>query len=34
LFFGSLILGRVGDLIGRQRVYVLNFVLIAVASAL
>lgn len=34
LFFGSLILGRVGDKIGRQRVYVLNFILIAVASVL
>jgi putative MFS transporter len=34
LFFGSLILGRVSDLIGRQRVYVLNFVLIALASIL
>lgn len=34
LFFGSLILGRVGDKIGRQRVYVLNFFLIAVASIL
>ncbi len=32
LFFGSLCLGRVGDIIGRQRVYVLNFALIAVAS--
>jgi len=32
LFFGSLILGRVSDRIGRQRVYVLNFVLIAIAS--
>ncbi|HKT56208.1 MAG TPA: MFS transporter [Microbacterium sp.] len=32
LFFGSLILGRVSDRIGRQRVYVLNFVLIAAAS--
>lgn len=34
LFFGSLFLGRVSDLIGRQRVYVLNFILIAIASAL
>ncbi|MHC6595164.1 MFS transporter [Arthrobacter sp. C152] len=34
LFFGSLFLGRVSDVIGRQRVYVLNFILIAVASAL
>lgn len=34
LFFGSLVLGRVSDLIGRQRVYVLNFILIAIASAL
>lgn len=34
LFFGSLLLGRVSDLIGRQRVFVLNFVLITVASAL
>ncbi|MDH6280363.1 MFS transporter [Prescottella agglutinans] len=32
LFFGSLILGRVGDIIGRQRVYVLNFALIAAVS--
>ncbi|WP_205786898.1 MFS transporter [Specibacter cremeus] len=32
LFFGSLCLGRVGDIIGRQRVYVLNFALIAAAS--
>ncbi|SER86524.1 MFS transporter, putative metabolite transport protein [Propionibacterium cyclohexanicum] len=34
LFFGSMVLGRVGDIIGRQRVYVLNFILIAVASLL
>lgn len=34
LFFGSLILGRVSDLIGRQRVYALNFALIAIASVL
>ncbi|MGW4335861.1 MFS transporter [Rhodococcus koreensis] len=34
LFFGSLILGRVGDIIGRQRLYVLNFALIAVVSVL
>ena len=34
LFFGSVILGRVSDRIGRQKVYVLNFLLIAVASAL
>lgn len=34
LFFGSLLLGRVSDLIGRQRVFVLNFALIAVASVL
>lgn len=34
LFFGSLLLGRVADLIGRQRVFVLNFGLIAVASLL
>ncbi|WP_217496141.1 MFS transporter [Arthrobacter sp. 24S4-2] len=34
LFFGSLILGPVSDLIGRQRVYVINFALIAVVSAL
>ncbi|ASY31644.1 MULTISPECIES: MFS transporter [unclassified Streptomyces] len=34
LFFGSLVLGRVGDLIGRQRLYVWNFVLITAASAL
>jgi len=32
LFLGSLCLGRVGDIIGRQRVYVLNFILIALAS--
>lgn len=32
LFFGSLILGRISDRIGRQRVYVLNFILIAAAS--
>lgn len=34
LFFGSLILGPVGDKIGRQRVYALNFILITVASVL
>ncbi|WP_433607753.1 MFS transporter [Prescottella agglutinans] len=34
LFLGSMILGRVGDIIGRQRLYVLNFVLIAVVSLL
>lgn len=34
LFFGSMVLGRVGDIIGRQRVYVLNFILIALASLL
>ncbi len=34
LFFGSVILGRVSDKIGRQKVYVLNFLLIAVASVL
>lgn len=34
LFFGSLVLGRVSDMIGRQKVFVLNFALIAVASVL
>ncbi len=34
LFFGSIILGRVGDLIGRQKLYLYNFILITVASAL
>ncbi|SDZ07087.1 MFS transporter, putative metabolite transport protein [Saccharopolyspora shandongensis] len=34
LFFGSLILGPIADKIGRQRVYVLNFILIAIASLL
>ncbi|RVU24323.1 MFS transporter [Streptomyces antnestii] len=33
LFFGSVILGRVADAIGRQKLYLYNFVLIAVASA-
>ncbi|MFC9790401.1 MFS transporter [Rhodococcus sp. NPDC127528] len=32
LFLGSMILGRVGDIIGRQRLYVFNFVLIAAVS--
>jgi putative MFS transporter len=32
LFFGSFILGRVADKIGRQKVYMWNFVLIAAAS--
>jgi len=34
LFFGSITLGRVADAIGRQRVYLYNFVLITIASAL
>ncbi|MEV6043796.1 MFS transporter [Streptomyces xanthochromogenes] len=34
LFFGSIVLGRVGDIIGRQKLYIYNFVLITVASAL
>ncbi|MGF7122426.1 hypothetical protein J2X34_002842 [Rhodococcus sp. BE178] len=34
LFFGSMILGRGGDIIGRQRLYVLNFALIAAVSLL
>ncbi|MFJ2197506.1 MFS transporter [Streptomyces violaceusniger] len=33
LFFGSILLGRVADVIGRQKLYLYNFVLIAVASA-
>ncbi|MGW4418705.1 MFS transporter [Streptomyces misionensis] len=33
LFFGSITLGRVADAIGRQKVYLYNFVLIALASA-
>ncbi|WP_026556428.1 MFS transporter [Arthrobacter sp. 35W] len=32
LFLGSLVLGRVSDIIGRQRVYALNFILIVLAS--
>ncbi|MFJ9416551.1 MFS transporter [Streptomyces sp. NPDC101227] len=34
LFFGSIVLGWVGDLIGRQKLYIYNFALITVASAL
>ncbi len=34
LFFGSITLGRVADRIGRQRVYLYNFILIAIASLL
>ncbi|NEB77680.1 MFS transporter [Streptomyces sp. SID14478] len=34
LFLGSILLGRVADRIGRQRLYLYNFVLIALASAL
>ncbi|MFI5807016.1 MFS transporter [Streptomyces sp. NPDC051561] len=34
LFFGSIVLGRVGDIIGRQKLYIYNFVLITLASAL
>ncbi|KOU36747.1 MFS transporter [Streptomyces sp. WM6378] len=34
LFFGSIVLGRVGDIIGRQKLYIYNFVLITIASAL
>ncbi|MCQ4079243.1 MFS transporter [Streptomyces sp. RB6PN25] len=33
LFFGSILLGRVADAIGRQKLYLYNFALIAVASA-
>ncbi|WP_328806810.1 MFS transporter [Streptacidiphilus fuscans] len=33
LFFGSVILGRVADAIGRQKLYLYNFVLIMLASA-
>ncbi|QUW78710.1 MFS transporter [Streptomyces mirabilis] len=33
LFFGSILLGRVADAIGRQKVYLYNFALIAIASA-
>ncbi|MFJ9712719.1 MFS transporter [Streptomyces sp. NPDC101234] len=33
LFFGSIVLGRVADVIGRQKLYLYNFVLIAIASA-
>ncbi|MGW1258306.1 MFS transporter [Streptomyces sp. NPDC002513] len=33
LFFGSILLGRVADVIGRQKLYLYNFVLIAIASA-
>ncbi|WP_020659213.1 MFS transporter [Amycolatopsis benzoatilytica] len=33
LFFGSMLLGRVADGIGRQKLYLYNFVLITVASA-
>ncbi|RAG82625.1 MFS transporter [Streptacidiphilus pinicola] len=33
LFFGSVILGRVADAIGRQKLYLYNFVLITLASA-
>lgn len=34
LFFGSLILGGLSDKIGRQKIYLTNFVIITVASAL
>jgi putative MFS transporter len=34
LFFGSIVLGRVGDIIGRQKLYIYNFILITLASAL
>ncbi|MEU4172905.1 MFS transporter [Streptomyces sp. NPDC026665] len=34
LFFGSIVLGWVGDLVGRQKLYIYNFALIAVASLL
>ncbi|MEU9112283.1 MFS transporter [Streptomyces sp. NPDC048483] len=34
LFFGSVVLGWVGDLVGRQKLYIYNFALITVASAL
>ncbi|MGW1161881.1 MFS transporter [Streptomyces sp. NPDC002519] len=33
LFFGSILLGRVADVVGRQKLYLYNFVLIAIASA-
>lgn len=33
LFFGSILLGRVADVVGRQKLYLYNFVLIAAASA-
>ncbi|CAM5514843.1 MULTISPECIES: MFS transporter [Streptomyces] len=33
LFFGSISLGRVADVIGRQKLYLYNFVLIGIASA-
>lgn len=33
LFFGSILLGRVADAIGRQKLYLYNFWLIAIASA-
>jgi putative MFS transporter len=33
LFFGSVILGRVADAIGRQKLYLYNFILITLASA-
>ncbi|WP_308343357.1 MFS transporter [Streptomyces sp. MK37H] len=33
LFFGSVILGRMADAIGRQKLYLYNFVLIVLASA-
>ncbi|WP_406841846.1 MFS transporter (plasmid) [Streptomyces sp. AHU1] len=33
LFFGSIFLGRVADIIGRQKLYLYNFVLISIASA-
>ncbi|MEU1945162.1 MFS transporter [Streptomyces sp. NPDC020125] len=33
LFFGSIVLGRVADAVGRQKLYLYNFVLIAIASA-
>lgn len=34
LFFGSLILGRIADIIGRQKVFSLNFIIIIVTSFL
>ncbi|MFE2992280.1 MFS transporter [Streptomyces sp. NPDC059262] len=34
LFLGSILLGRVADRVGRQRLYLYNFVLITLASAL